>query len=183
MDDCLDKHTDARIPGYRTRVVDSQIKYLLSLFGGLLIEGPKWCGKTWAGLRHSQAAVFVDEPTIRQQAELRPKQLLAGPKPLLVDEWQDAPVLRDTARRVIDFEPGPGKFIFTGSAVPPNSANRHSGTGRFARIRMRPMSLFEQGRSTGSVSLADLFKGHLIDEDSPLSTMDYEKAITLICRG
>ncbi|MCL1897627.1 MAG: DUF4143 domain-containing protein, partial [Micrococcales bacterium] len=116
-------------------------------------------------------------------AQLSPGRVLDGAYPRLVDEWQDAPVLWDKARRIIDDSPGKGLFIFTGSAVPPRQATSHSGTGRFAVLRMRPMSLFELGESSGVVSLAGLFGGAIIDPDSAHSGLDFDKALNLICRG
>ena len=167
---------------YRARLVDAEVAELLQAFGGVLIEGAKWCGKTWTGRHHSKSVVYVDDPDVRSRADLAPKTLLEGDRPRLVDEWQDAPVLWDVARRLIDDAPDKGQFIFTGSAVPPLEATRHSGTGRFARLRMRPMSLFESGTATGQVSLRALLAGERIAE--PLaSELTYPEAVRLICRG
>jgi len=168
-------------PGYRSRVVDQQVTRLLNSFGGLLIEGPKWCGKTWTGRHHANSAVYVDDEDMPTVAALAPGEVLAGQRPRLVDEWQDAPVLWDKTRRIIDDTPDKGLFIFTGSAVPPRNATRHSGTGRFARLRMRPMSLYESGDSSGEVSLASLLRGETIKPTR--SGMTYKKACWLISRG
>ncbi|MCL2787718.1 MAG: DUF4143 domain-containing protein [Micrococcales bacterium] len=166
---------------YRPRLIDAEVNEYLQAFGGILIEGPKWCGKTWTGHHHAASAFFVD-PDTKDRAGLTPRIVLAGDRPRLVDEWQDAPLLWDVARRLIDSSPTKGQFIFTGSAVPPLEATSHSGTGRFARLRMRPMSLFESGHSTGSISLAHLLAGGHIDEPMP-SELTYPEAVRHICRG
>jgi len=110
-----------------------------------------------------------------------PDAVLMGETPRLVDEWQDAPVLWDAARREIDSRHAPGQFLFTGSATPPEEEMSHSGTGRFARLRMLPLSLFESGDSSGTMSLSRLFEGGTIDAVS--SEMDFRRALRLICRG
>ncbi|MCL2483159.1 MAG: DUF4143 domain-containing protein [Propionibacteriaceae bacterium] len=166
---------------YRTRVIDTLVEDYLASFGGVVIEGAKWCGKTWTGREHTASSVYVDREMISGRALLDPDGLLAGARPMLVDEWQDAPVLWDVARRIIDDAGQPGQFVFTGSAVPPRSATRHSGTGRFARLRMRPMSLLESGDSTGQVSLRSLFEGATITP--AVSRLSYQDVIRLICRG
>ena len=167
---------------YRPRLIDTQINRYLRVFGGVLIEGPKWCGKTWTGLHHAASAIYADDPGTRQLAELAPRDLLDKQPPLLVDEWQDAPRLWDVARRIIDTVAQRGLFIFTGSAVPPQEATRHTGTGRFARLRLRPMSLFETGDSSGAVSLRALLDGAARIETA-VSRMTYQEAVRLICRG
>lgn len=153
----------------------------MAAFGGVLIEGPKWCGKTWTGRHHAASVAYIDDDTTRQRAMLTPRAVLDGASPVLVDEWQDAPVLWDVARRIIDDRAQPGLFLFTGSAVPPRKATSHTGTGRFARLRMRPMSLLESGQSSGVVSLGGLLKGDTI-EPTP-SGLEYPEAVRLICRG
>jgi len=166
---------------YRPRLMDQQVVRHLAAFGGVLLEGPKWCGKTWTGLRHAATSVMVQNRQVRRLADLDPEDLLTGERPMLVDEWQDAPDLWDVARQMIDLSANKGLFIFTGSAVPPRDATRHSGTGRFARLRMRPMSLFEMGNSTGAVSLGQLLAGQA---PKPVaSAMTYKNVIKLICRG
>jgi len=168
-------------PRYRVRVIDAEVQRLLAAFGGVLIEGPKWCGKTWTGRHHARSAIYVDDDTTRQRAVLTPRAVLTGATPMLVDEWQDVPGLWDTARRIIDEQSEPGQFIFTGSAVPLRQATSHTGTGRFARLRMRPMSLVESGESSGAVSVARLMKGETIDPTA--SRLDYSETVRLICRG
>ncbi|MCL2787245.1 MAG: DUF4143 domain-containing protein [Micrococcales bacterium] len=167
---------------YRPRLIDAELAEHLQAFGGVLIEGAKWCGKTWTGRHHATSETLIDDPDVRTRANLTPKAVLAGSRPRLVDEWQEVPKLWDVARRLIDDAPTRGQFIFTGSATPPLDATSHSGTGRFARLRMRPMSLFESGHATGQVSLAHLLAGGRIDE--PVSSeLTYPEAIRLICRG
>jgi len=167
---------------YRPRVVDAQVVRYLRVFGGVLIEGPKWCGKTWTGLHHAASAIYADDASTRQLADLTPQALLDKQPPLLVDEWQDAPNLWDVARRIIDTKAQRGLFIFTGSAVPQQDATRHTGTGRFARLRLRPMSLFETGDSSGDVSLGALLDG-VARVEPAVTHMTYQEAVRLICRG
>ncbi|MCL2315932.1 MAG: AAA family ATPase, partial [Actinomycetia bacterium] len=152
-------------PGtYRPRVVDVAIDALLRTMGAVLIEGPKWCGKTWTGLRHARSVVWVADPAdnylTRRIAHSDPASLLNGDKPLLLDEWQDAPGLWDAVRSSVDASGGAaGHYLLTGSATPRDTATSHSGTGRIARVRMWPMSLWESGLSDGSVSLGELLDG------------------------
>ncbi|MCL1897622.1 MAG: DUF4143 domain-containing protein [Micrococcales bacterium] len=167
--------------GYRPRLIDTQIEEYLRAFGGLVVEGAKWCGKTWTGLHHAASVVYLDDANTRERAELQPRDVLTGTKPLLVDEWQEVPKVFDAARRLIDDTPGKGHFILTGSAVPPLKATSHSGIGRFARLRMRPMSLFESGDSTGKVSLADLLTGRRIEPFA--AGLSYQEVVRLLCRG
>jgi predicted AAA+ superfamily ATPase len=138
-------------------------------------------GKTWTGLHHAQSVVDISDAVVRAQIDIDPAFVLTGQKPLLVDEWQDAPVLWDKARRIIDDEHDTGLFIFTGSAVPAKEQPVHSGTGRFMHLHMRPMSSYETDDSTGAVSLQELFAGATIA--STRSEMDFKKAAWLICRG
>ncbi|MDR0888015.1 MAG: DUF4143 domain-containing protein [Candidatus Methanoplasma sp.] len=166
---------------YRPRLVDGHIDNMLSTFGGVLITGPKWCGKSWTGLHHSNSAVFVDQEPDKTKAKLVPNEVLSGKYPLLVDEWQYVPELWDTARRKIDAERIRGMFIFTGSAVPPEASHLHTGTGRFVTVEMRTLSSFEAGDSDGSISLSALFDGKAIK--TSLSEMDFVKITEIICRG
>ena len=150
-----------------------------------MIEGPKWCGKTTTAKQLSNSVIRLDEPEIKNDyllmAELEPKRILDGKTPRLIDEWQVAPTLWDAIRHRVDDVKGYGQFILTGSSVPADMSKViHSGTGRFAWIRMRPMTLFESGDSTGEVSLKDLFESNLI---SGASEMDIGKLSFLTCRG
>jgi predicted AAA+ superfamily ATPase len=164
---------------YIPRVIDDRIVHLLSVFGAILITGPKWCGKSWTGKQHSKSSIAVDENRIL--VAMNPKSALIGDTPRLIDEWQDVPELWDAARREIDNRSLPGQYIFTGSAVPPKTLTSHSGTGRFARVNMRPMSLFESGDSNGTISLSGLFNGDIVEFQN--SSINYQTAVRLICRG
>ncbi len=153
-----------QIPGeYRPRVIDQVVDRYLRSVGALVIEGPKWCGKTWTGMTHAQSVVWVADPQgqylTRRLAESDPFSLLVGTKPVLIDEWQDAPGLWDAVRMDVDRSGGAGQYILTGSATPREGVTSHSGTGRMARLSMWPMSLWESGLSTGTVSLAALLSG------------------------
>lgn len=152
----------AAVKEYRARVVDRVLQAALRRSGAVLIEGPKWCGKTTTAEQAAQSVRFIDEPGKLESnqllAKINPAELLDAPAPLLLDEWQLAPELWDAVRFTVDRRSSPGQFILTGSAVPTNLDKlHHTGTGRLARIRMRPMSLFESGESSGTVSLAGLF--------------------------
>ena len=158
---------------------------MLQGVGAVLIQGPKWCGKTTTAEQHVKSIVYMDDPEYIEQnielASLSPKKLLAGPAPRLIDEWQLAPQLWDAARFEIDHRGELGQFIFTGSAVPAdNSKIHHTGTGRFAWLTMRTMSLFESGESTGEVSLNNLFGNQDIFGTNALNI---DSLAWLICRG
>lgn len=148
---------------YRQRLVDRTLQQALRRSGAVLIEGPKWCGKTTTAEQAAASTRYLDEPGKLESnqllAKINPSELLAGSAPLLLDEWQLAPELWDAIRFTVDRRAATGQFILTGSAVPPNLKKlHHAGTGRFARIRMRPMSLYESGESSGAVSLSELFQ-------------------------
>lgn len=166
---------------YRPRIIDPMISDLLRIMGGVQINGCKWCGKTWTGVYHSNSSAFIGTESNRKLAEMDPELILKGETPRLIDEWQDVPDLKDVARMNIDLSNKKGMYIFTGSSVPRQTSASHSGTGRFANITMRPMSLFESGDSNGSVSLSGLFNGNTAV--SSLSKMDYATAVHLICKG
>jgi len=170
---------------YIKRVTDAIINEKLQGLGGLMITGPKWCGKTSTAKQFSRSEVYLDgsedgENNIRI-ASINPSLLLEGETPRLIDEWQNAPSLFDAARREIDKRSASGQFIFTGSVTPPKNQRRHSGTGRFSYVRMYPMSLYESGESNGSISLADLFKGK--PELGAASTISIEELVFCILRG
>ena len=148
---------------YRPRIIDSELSVRLKSIGAIVLEGAKWCGKSTTAEHHSNSAVFMDDPRKRSQylifAEDNPDMILNGETPRLIDEWQLVPMLWDAVRYTVDHRAGMGQFILTGSAKPADREKiSHSGTGRFAWLRMRPMSLFESGDSTGDVSLSKLFK-------------------------
>ena len=171
--------------GYNTRLIDSNIIRYMRLFGALSIEGPKWCGKTWTALNHANSVVFIMDPegdyANREAAKLNPASVLTGEKPLLVDEWQEVPAIWDAVRFASDRTKEKGIYILTGSSTPKKSAPMHSGAGRIGRIRMRTMSLYESGDSSGLISLADLFNGKNVE--SGLSKMKQESLINLLVRG
>ncbi|MBQ7166136.1 MAG: ATP-binding protein [Treponema sp.] len=171
---------------YRSRIVDSILQDRLEAKGAVLIEGPKWCGKTTTAAQKAGSILHMDNPSEKTQnldlAKLNPQRLLRGDTPRLIDEWQIAPTLWDTIRYEVDQRGLMGQFILTGSAVPPDTKDiTHSGTGRFSWLMMRTMSLFESGDSTGEVSLKNLFEGNKdVDGENP---NDIEKLAFLICRG
>lgn len=145
---------------YRPRVVDRHLTDLLSAVGAVVIEGPKGCGKTETARQVAASEVRLDvDPNARRAVSIDPSLVLDGPVPRLIDEWQIAPDLWNHVRRAVDDRRGTGQFILTGSAVPKDDETRHTGAARFARLRMRPMSLFESGHSTGAVSLRALLDG------------------------
>ena len=155
--------------------------------GAVLIQGPKWCGKTTTAEQQAGSIVYMDDPEYMEQnielANLSPKKLLAGATPRLIDEWQLAPQLWDAARFEVDHRDEEGQFIFTGSAVPPDiSKIHHSGTGRFAWLTMRTMSLFESGESSGEVCLKDLFTTPDADIFGT-NNLNIDSIARLICRG
>jgi uncharacterized protein len=170
---------------YLKRVIDQKLSLYLQTFGAVLIEGPKWCGKTTTASIYAKSTLKMQDPSqLRnnlQIADAAPQLLLKGANPRLIDEWQLAPVLWNTIRSYIDESQTSGQFILTGSTTPPNDPNRHTGTGRFGRLLMRPMSLFESLESTGEVSLKSLF------EKAPFnpckSNLSIEMIAQLICRG
>ncbi|MBO7047461.1 MAG: ATP-binding protein [Spirochaetia bacterium] len=171
---------------YKPRIVDAILQDKLEAKGAVLIEGPKWCGKTTTAIQKAASILHMDNPTTKEQnlglAKLNPLRLLKGKTPRLIDEWQLAPTLWDTVRYEVDQRGKMGQFILTGSAVPPDTKEiTHSGTGRFTWLMMRPMSLFESGESTGEVSLNDLFRvGNVVDGENKL---DIETLAFLVCRG
>ena len=171
---------------YRKRVADDILKRKLEGKGAVLIEGPKWCGKTTTAEQIAGSTLYMDDPENKGQniamSELNPKRLLKGPTPRLIDEWQLAPKLWDAIRFEVDHRNDLGQFVLTGSAVPPDTKEiTHSGTGRFTWMTMRPMSLFESGDSSGEVSLRSLFDApSAIDGENLL---DLNRLAFLICRG
>ena len=126
----------------------------------MLIEGPRACGKTATGRHHAASEVLLDvDAGLRHGAEIEPSLVLEGSAPRLIDEWQTVPSIWNHVRRAVDMGGGAGRFILTGSAVPPGDTTRHTGAGRMSRLSMRPMSLFESGHSTGEMSLGAMLRG------------------------
>ena len=156
---------------YKKRTIDDVLRRKLSGSGAVLVEGPKWCGKTTTCEQQAKSVLYMADPVRRDryltQAAVDITELLKGEQPRLIDEWQDVPKFWDAIRYDVDHSAGFGHYLLTGSAVPPDDRNErsgkkdivHSGTGRIARIRMLPMSLWESGESSGTVSLGDLFAG------------------------
>lgn len=171
---------------YLPRVSDELLKLKIESKGAVLIEGAKWCGKTTSALQFAKSVLFMQQPENKAQnilmADISPKTLLAGENPRLIDEWQLAPKLWDAVRFEVDQRPAFGQFILTGSATPPDwSVVSHTGTGRIARLIMRPMSLLESRESSGEISLKDLFSGN--KELVGKSDIDASKLAFLACRG
>ena len=174
---------------YRKRLFDALLEEALEAKGAVVVRGPKWCGKTTTAEQTAKSVIYLDDPETAEQnllmAQTRPSRLLVGETPRLIDEWQDAPQLWDAIRYDIDHSHALGKFILTGSAVPPDDKRRklvkHTGTGRFAWLTMRPMTLFESGESSGGVSLGDLFAGRKALGDSAPNKL--EDLAYLACRG
>ncbi len=171
---------------YRKRIVDSLLVRKLSGKGAVLIEGPKWCGKTTTAEQVAKSLLYMDEPSrIRQNlamAEIDSQRLLQGDTPRLIDEWQIAPKLWDAIRFEVDHRGGLGQFILTGSSVPPETDEmRHSGTGRFSWLKMRTMSLFESGESNGQVSVKQLFGAS--EKIEGTTTVNIEQLAFMVCRG
>lgn len=171
--------------GYKPRLIDSKISNYLSVFGAVCIEGPKWCGKTWTSAAHAESEIFIGDPSgnfqNRRLAEMSPALVLEGSKPRLIDEWQEVPPLWDAVRYAADQSAQKGQFILTGSATPNHKGILHSGAGRIARLRMRPMSLYEAGISSGKVSLKALCEGRL--EPTMTGEVQLRDLIDPIIRG
>ena len=170
---------------YRKRIADDILARKLGGKGAVLIEGPKWCGKTTTAEQIAASILYMDDPEKKEQnismSELNPKRLLKGETPRLIDEWQLAPKLWDAIRFEVDHRRELGQFLLTGSAVPVDTEEiTHSGTGRFTWLTMRPMSLYESGDSTGDVSLKDLFEKNTVDGESD---MTIDRLAFLACRG
>lgn len=170
---------------YLPRVIDKNIREYLRVFGAVCVEGPKWCGKTWTSSFHSNSRILLGDPIgnfqNRRLAEISPALILEGEAPRLIDEWQEVPAIWDAVRHEVDRSSEKGRFILTGSATPNHKGILHSGAGRIAKLKMRPMSLFESGDSSGEVSLRSLCDGEL----QPMMTgeADLNKLVDYIVRG
>ena len=172
---------------YKNRICDGLLGRKLAGVGAVLLEGPKWCGKTTTCERWAKSVLYMGDPETKdknlQIADININALLEGARPRLIDEWQIVPKFWDAIRYRVDHAEGFGHFILTGSAVPPDTSEiEHSGTGRIVRVRMRPMSLWESRESSGVVSLGGLMHGDKVDviscEDRSLADIAY-----LVCRG
>lgn len=167
---------------YLPRVVDTEVVDRLQRIGAVVLEGPKGCGKTETGGRHAASEVRLDvDAAARVTAEIAPQGVLDGPVPRLIDEWQVVPRLWNDIRRAVDERREPGQFIVTGSATPADDATRHTGAGRMSRIRMRTLSLWEAGLSSGAVGLQELMSGRdAVDGAAPLRLAEVVEAA---CHG
>ena len=171
---------------YKSRIADILLRDRLEETGAVLIEGPKWCGKTTTAEQQAKSVLYVADPEkqgmYREMADLQVKMLLKGEAPRLIDEWQIIPQVWDAIRFEVDHRGEEGQFILTGSAVPVSTDKiHHTGTGRFAWVTMRPMSLWESEESTGEVSLEQLFKGQKMVEGQ--NRLKLEDVAFLVCRG
>ena len=171
---------------YKHRIADALLEQKLQSKGAILIEGPKWCGKTTTARQHSSSMLNLGDTSVlamaQEDMQFRPQRLLEGKTPRLIDEWQTIPELWDMVRSEVDRREPFGQFILTGSSVPVEQGKlRHSGTGRISRLPMRPMSLWESGESTGTISLRDIFDGKAIEPQD--CTLTLEDVAFLLCRG
>ena len=167
---------------YTRRVADQELKQCLDAAGAVLIEGPRACGKTVTAQQVAASEVLLDvDRRARDMIAVDPDLVLEGATPRLIDEWQTAPVIWNHVRRAVDARRGKGHFILTGSAVPPDDITRHTGAGRIVRVRLRPMSLFELGRSTGDVSLKSVLERAPVH--NPSTDLSVHELAELICVG
>ena len=173
---------------YLQRVADKTLQERLETFGAVLIEGPKWTGKTTTAEQHAKSSIKLQDPDMADEylatAATKPSLLLKGEKPRLIDEWQDAPVIWDAVRTAVDNSNGvPGQYILTGSNAVDKTKIRHTGTGRITRMKMYSMSLWESLESSGEVSIRDLFDNPGCDIDGASSKLDVPELIRVACRG
>lgn len=173
---------------YLSRVADEMLRKRLKAFGAVLIEGPKWTGKTTTAEQHAKSVLKLQDPDKREEylatAVTMPSLLLKGASPRLIDEWQDAPILWDAVRTAVDKAGGiPGQYILTGSNTVDKDKIYHTGTGRISRMKMYPMSLWESLDSTGEVSLGELFANPDYDINGATSKLDIPALIKVACRG
>lgn len=170
---------------YIDRLVDKKIEQYLSVFGAVSIEGPKWCGKTWASLNHSNSAVYLDDDDTRKKAELSLDLILNNERPELIDEWNLIPRVWDAIRRKCDDTTDKGNYILTCSTKLSDEKQKeqihHSGAGRIGKIKMYTMSLYESGDSTGKVSLKDMYAGNIANQLNDKISID--ELANLIIRG
>jgi hypothetical protein len=173
---------------YLARVADKILKERLEAFGAVLIEGPKWTGKTTTAEQQAKSVIKMQDPDLAEDyiatAITKPSLLLKGEKPKLIDEWQDAPKLWDAVRTAVDNAGGaPGQYILTGSNTIDKTKIRHTGTGRITRMKMLPMSLWESKESSGEVSISELFDNPACDIDGATAKLDIPGLIQAACRG
>lgn len=166
---------------YIPRIVDNEIDELLKVMGAVLIEGCKWCGKSTTGRQHANSVLEFQNPDKKNDYEkiknTKPSLFLDGEKPRMFDEWQTYPVVWDSIRTDVDHTGLKGQYLLTGSARPADGSTMHSGTGRIARVLMRPMSLYESGESDGKISLKDIMEGKDVSASNELSLEEIANAI------
>ena len=171
---------------YKARLADARLVEYLKSFGAVCVEGPKWCGKTWTALHQATSACMIADPAdnfaIRNRVSLDINYAFEGAEPHLIDEWQEFPALWDATRFHVDQSSRKGQIILTGSSVPRGVGILHTGTGRIASIRLRPMSLFESGASEGVVSLKDICEGKDLGV-IPVKKPTLDEIVELIMRG
>ena len=173
---------------YLSRVADKMLQERLETFGAVLIEGPKWTGKTTTAEQQAKSVIKLQDPDKAEEylatAVTKPSLLLKGEQPKLIDEWQDAPMIWDAVRTAVDNAGGkPGQFILTGSNTVDKTKIRHTGTGRITRMKIYPMSLWESLESSGEVSIQELFDNPSYDIDGASSKLDIPELIMAACRG
>lgn len=167
---------------YYPRICDKVLSRKLQLTGATLIVGPKWCGKTETALQAARSVIYIQsDEQYKEAGKLMPALLLDGETPRLIDEWQEVPELWNAIRHIVDQRKKQGQFILTGSARPRDEVKAHSGIGRFSKIQMRPMTLFESKESTGAISLKSLFDGE--QDISAVSSLEIAQLAYVICRG
>ncbi|WP_298523736.1 ATP-binding protein [uncultured Methanobrevibacter sp.] len=172
---------------YYERILDETIEKRLKMIGAIVIEGPKWCGKTTTAKQHAKSVLELQDPDNRQNylelADIMPSKLLEGETPRLIDEWQMAPLLWDAVRTKVDKTPGYGHFILTGSTSIDFDKTMHTGTGRVNRMTMLPMSLYESKESNGKLPILDLFENPNMDINGIESDLTMEELAFATCRG
>jgi len=173
---------DASTMPYMPRIIDAELIARLASAGAVVLEGPKACGKTETALQVAASSLFLDmDSAARASVDIDPRLPLRGETPRLIDEWQLAPAIWNGVRREVDARKTPGQFILTGSATPSDDLTRHTGAGRFAHLRMRPMSLLETRISTGDMSLAALLRGEQLAAADP--GVSFYELLEQLCRG
>ena len=172
---------------YMHRYLDEDLERYLRITGAILIVGPKWCGKTTTAERYANSVLKLQDVDKQEAYKMwlgiKPTKLLEGNKPRLIDEWQTAPILWDGVRNCVDKIGGTGLYILTGSTTPDSVETMHSGTGRFHKMIMKPMSLFESGESNGKISIEELFNNSNVDIDGIVSELTIDNLIFAACRG
>ena len=171
---------------YKPRIADELLRRKLSGKGAVLVQGPKWCGKTTTARQIAESELDLGDSSVLDDAlttlQIVPKNLLQGKAPRLIDEWQSIPELWDMIRNEVDNRGEFGQFVLTGSSVPVDEEKRrHSGNGRYGWVNMRPMSLWESGESNGTVALKSIFEGGMIEPQK--NPLNLEEIAFLLCRG